>query len=342
MAKINVAVIGVGSFGAKHAATLHANDRVNLVAVCDADAEAAKKCGEDCKVPYFTDYNEVLKNSEIEAVCVVTPDFLHRDIVVAALEAGKHVLCEKPLALNLEDCKVMIAAAKKTDKVFMVGQICRYTPSFKAVKEIIDRGEIGELFFIESEYAHDYSHMPKDSWRLHPDRHGLIGGGCHAVDLIRWLAGDPEEVFGYGNQKVLTDWPTNDCTVGIMKFKDGVVGKVFCSTGCKRGYTMRTVIYGTKGTIIVDNTSPFYTVYKAGEGEDEMMYGLHRYGIGIQVPVVVNNHNIAHEHNDFLDCIESGGQSKINGIEGASTVSVCTAIVKACETGMPQKVDYNF
>ena len=81
-------------------------------------------------------------------------------------------------------------AVKKTDKKFMVGQICRYTPGFKQAKEIIDSGAIGELTFVESEYAHDYSGIyAKETWRSDPVRNGVVGGGCHAVDLLRWIAG---------------------------------------------------------------------------------------------------------------------------------------------------------
>lgn len=339
--KIRMAVVGVGGFGIAHARGIVKTEGMELAMVCDINEEYAKACAKEHDVPYCLDFYEMIKDETIDGVTIATPDFMHRDMVVAALRAGKHVLCEKPLALNVEECKEMISEAKKTDRVFMVGQICRYTPSFKKTKELIESGEIGELFFIESEYAHDYSYMPDDSWRKREDRHILVGGGCHAVDLIRWLAGNPTEVFGYGNHKMLPDWPTDDCTIGVMKFEDGTVGKVFCSSGCKRRGTMRTVIYGTKGTIICDNGSNFITLYRNEMDGGEKALGADAHVLGIQIPVGVSSHNIEEEIKDFAACINGSG-TKVTAVEGASTVSVCTSIIKSCRTGLPEKVYYNF
>lgn len=340
---VKMGVIGTGSFGNMHLIGIKETIGVEVAGVCDVNEDRAKEAAELYNVPYYTDYNKLLQDETIDAVSVVTPDYLHCEMVEAALKAGKHVLCEKPLALNLEDCKKMISAAKKYDKMFMVGQICRYTPAFVAAKEIVDRGEIGEIFFMESEYAHDYAYMKgNDNWRKRPDRHGLIGGGCHAVDLIRWFVGDPYEVFGYSNHFMLPEWPTADCTIGVMKFESGAIGKVFCSTGCKRDYTMRTVIYGTKGTIIVDNTSTHFTLYKAGEKDGDKIYGSDNHCVPVLVPTTVANHNISNEIADFVKLITTDKEVSINAVQGASTVSVCSAIVKSCETGLPEKVDYCF
>ena len=159
-----------------------------------------------------------MERDDVDAVVVATPDQLHREMTMAALGAGKHVLCEKPMALTLEDCQAMIDASRNTDRKLMIGQICRFTPGFMRAKQLIDNGEIGELFFVESEYAHDYSKIPGtfSNWRLDPLRHGFLGGGCHAVDLVRWIAGNPYEVAAFANKKMLTDWPTDDCTIAIM------------------------------------------------------------------------------------------------------------------------------
>ena len=123
---------------------------------------------------------------------------------------------------------------------------------------LIDAGRIGELFFVESEYAHDYSTAARgwNDWRVDSNRprEPYLGGGCHAVDLLRWIAGNPSEIMAYSNHKCLTDWPVDDCTISMMKFPNNVIGKVFVSIGCKRDYTMRSVFYGTRGTIIADNT----------------------------------------------------------------------------------------
>lgn len=338
--KIKMGVIGL-RFGRQHAKAIYDSEKADLTVVCDIDEERAKMYAEKYNVPYTTDYKEVLAMKDLDAISVAAPDQLHCEIVLSAIAAGKHVLCEKPLALKLDECKKMIEAAEKSGVTLMVGQICRYTPGFKKAKEIIDAGDIGDIFFIESEYAHDYSAMTCE-WRKTPERHGLIGGGCHAVDLMRWIAGDPCEVFGYGNHMMLPDWPTDDCTIGIMKFPSGALGKVFCSTGCKRNYTMRTVIYGTLGTIIVDNKTPHMTLFRSEFEGEKMAYDSKAVNLSVQIPVSVEDHNIADEVEDFLDGILSGDGSRVTAKEGAYTVSVCTSILKACKSGLPEKVDYNF
>ncbi len=344
MKKVRIGVIGVRSFGNAHIRGIKANDNAELVAVCDVLEDVAKKASENYGVPYYLDYKELLKNDDIDAVTLALPDQIHREVAIAAMEAGKDVLCEKPMALNLEDCKAMVEASNKTGRKLMVGQICRKTPSFVLAKQMIERGEIGEVYFVESEYAHDYSKKTDATWRFDPasPRHPMIGGGCHAVDLMRWLCGDPYEVFAYGNHKILTTWPTDDCTVAIMKFPNDVVGKVFTSIGCKRKYTMRTVIYGSEGTIIVDNNSETLSLFKKeNEGSENYTDEIETQTIECRIPVIINNHNVGEEVKDFVECILNDTYPEVNGIEGGKTVAVCCAIVKSCETGKAEEPDYS-
>lgn len=340
--KIKAAVVGVHGFGKFHAEEFAKNELAELVAVCDINEEYARECGEKYAVKYVTNFDDILNDPNINAVSIALPDQLHCEYVVRALKAGKDVLCEKPLALKLDQCKEMIRVSKETGKYLMVGQICRFTPSFAKAKELVDAGEIGEIFFVESEYAHDYSHMECEWRKNDPERDGMIGGACHAVDLLRWIAGNPTEVSAYANHKMLPDWPTNDCTIAIFKFPNNVIGKVFCSTGCKRPYTMRTVLYGSKGTIIVDNTSSRFTVFKSDYmGSDEIL-GIGAVGTEINLPVVVNNHNITGEVNEFCACINEGRQPVLSAEAGAATVSICLAAIESAKKGGPVNIDYNF
>lgn len=338
---VKIAVISCAEMAQRHMKSVVECDSTELYAVCDIDPAAL----EDAKEKYHpvkavSDYHEIINDPEIEAVLIITPDQTHREIAVAALEAGKHVLCEKPMALTIEDCKAMADAARKSDKKFMVGQICRYAPGFMQAKALVDRGEIGDIFFIESEYAHDYMWYAKP-WRLDPLRHGFLGGGCHAVDLVRWIAGDPVEVMAYSNHKMLKDWPTDDCTVAIMKFPNNVIGKVFVSTGCKRNYTMRTVIYGTKGTIITDNTSKEMTVFKS-DIKDSIFDGKQcTYTTPIELSISLNSHNTTGELEEFIDCIVNDKPVKTTVMEGAKTVITALAAVESTKTGMPVKPDFN-
>lgn len=223
----------------------------------------------------------------------------------------------------------------------MIGQICRYTDSFVKAKKLVEDGEIGELFFVESEYAHDYSKIGGvGGWRVTPERHPIIGGGCHAVDLLRWIAGNPTEVTAYANNKVLTDWPIMDCTVGLLKFPNNVIGKVMTSVGCKRNYTMRTVLYGTQGTIVVDNTSNTLSVFKESFRGEDSYCDASQQTVEMKIPVRVNNHNTAAEIGDFCRCILEGTPVPTDGIEGAATISACLAIVESAKTGERVSINY--
>ncbi len=309
---------------------------IEIGAICDCDTDALRAAGEKYNIPeekQYTDYRDIISNKDINAVTVAIPDQQHKQVATDLLRAGKHVLCEKPLALTREDIEDIVKAANESGCKFMVGQICRFTPAFIKAKEIIDSGLIGEIYFVESEYAHDYMYLV-ETWRADPKRHGVIGGGCHAVDLLRWLAGDPTEVMAYGTHKLLPTVPYDDATIAIMKFPNDVIGKVFVSTGCKRNYTMRTLIYGTKGTIICDNTSPELQLFVIGE--DEMA---HEPQI---IEVEVNNHNAAAEFGVFADAILNDTPVATDATEGAKTVEVCLAIVESAKIGKPVNPNYNF
>lgn len=340
--KINIAVIGgAGTFGRQHVIAVKKLDCANLVAVCD-DIEKIKKDELLDGTDAYSDYRELLKRDDIDAVTVAVPDQIHGEIVIDCLKAGLNVLCEKPMALKSEHCAKMIDAWRKSGKKLMIGQTCRYAPAFAEAKKIVENGAIGEIFFVESEYAHDYSKLTHAPWRFDKEnpRHTVIGGGCHAVDLLRWIAGNPTQVFAYSNKKVLKDWPTDDCTIAVLKFPNDVCGKVFVSSGCKRRYTMRTLIYGDKGTVIVDNKSDTFSLFKSVKEGKEEYHGVESMVVEEKIPVQINDHNVIAEIRDFCEAIINDTKIATDGYEGAATVAVCEAIVRSAETGMPEKVEY--
>lgn len=348
MKKLKYGVIGCGVFGEHQIMGIVNLPQAELVALCDVNEERCKEMAEKYgAAKVYTDYHKLVEDEAVEAVIVVTPDQAHAAISIAAMKAGKHVLCEKPMSLSLDECKEMIRVSEETGRKLMVGQICRMAPGFIEAKRLVDSGVIGDLFYVESEYAHDYSKIPgSDNWRTTPERHPIIGGACHAIDLLRWIAGNPTETSAYSNHKVLTDWPVDDCTVAIFKFPNQVIGKVFCSIGCKRDYTMRTVLYGTKGTITVNNTDPCIRVNRSrvcangpvldGVWEEE------EHELSLIKPISVNNHNTAGENEQFCNAVLNDTPVPTDGREGARTVAVCRAVVASCKSGQTEKIDYNF
>ena len=332
--KLRVANIGM-KFGMSHVEGAMGYG-AEIAAICDSNEENLRFAGERYSIPeekWYLNYKDLLDSDEIDVVTIAVPDQEHVKMSCEFLRAGKHVLCEKPLALTREELEEIVRVSDESGAKFMVGQICRFTPAFEKAKELIESGVIGELYFVESEYAHDYMKLC-DNWRADPRRHGVIGGGCHAVDLLRWLAGDPKEVFAYGTHKLLPMVPYDDATIAIMKFDDNLAGKVFVSTGCKRDYTMRTVIYGTKGTIICDNTSPTMTLFTVDEE------GVTKEAQTIEVEV--NNHNALKEFAVLADAIVNDKPVLTDAREGAKTVEVCLSIVEAATTGKIVEPNYKF
>ncbi|MBE6621379.1 MAG: Gfo/Idh/MocA family oxidoreductase [Ruminococcaceae bacterium] len=336
--KLVVAVVGVAIMGELHLKGILDYENAVLGAICDSNPDRLKTIGDRYGIPEekrYSDHKQLLNDPDVEAVVLSVPDQLHLPMSEEFLAAGKHVLCEKPLALTRSELDAIIAAANKSDRTFMVGQICRFTPAFVKAKEIIDAGTIGELYFVESEYAHDYETITH-TWRGDPNRHGVVGGGCHAVDLLRWIAGDPEEVFAYGVHKLLPHVSYDDATISVLKFPNKVVGKIFVSTGCKRDYTMRTLFYGTKGTIICDNHSKELTLFTLQENSTAVNL------TPTMVPIEVAHHNTTGEFKTFADIILNGEPLVMTAVEGAKTVAACMAIVESSKTGKPVKPDYNF
>lgn len=279
---------------------------------------------------------EELCATDADIIIVATPDHVHVEQCVMALEAGKHVICEKPLAPTVADCRKIIDAVNKSGKFFMTGQVCRYAPGFRAAKKLYESGRIGDLVYIESEYAHDYDKARGfKNWRMDPEikREGFLGGGCHALDLVRWIAGNPIEVFSYMNHKILTDWPTCDTGVAVAKFPNDVIGRIFVSTGIKRPYTMRTVLYGTRGTIICDNTSPSIQI---AEKDLEDATGKLDFNT---IPVNIASHNVASELKDFVDGLKENRQCPTDVWQGTRTVAFAEAALRSARSGKPEKVD---
>lgn len=334
---LNVGVISCSDMAQSHMLAVKNHEQAYLAAICDVDEEKLREAGDKMGVEArYTDYRELLRHPGLDVVIIVTPDQLHREMVEESLKVGLHVLCEKPLALLREDLNAIVAASRASDKKLMVGQICRFTPGFAKAKELIDAGELGDIYYVESEYAHDYQDiLSENGWRSDPNRNGVVGGGCHAVDLLRWVAGDPIEVTAYANHKMLPIVPYDDCTIAILRFENDVIGKVFVSTGCKRAYTMRSSFYGTKGTVVCDNTSSSITFYKSQEENPAELEER-------EIEVDIANHNTFGEFRAFADAILNDKPVPTDALQGAKTIAACMAIVDSANERRTIAPDYNF
>ncbi|MBS5481350.1 MAG: Gfo/Idh/MocA family oxidoreductase [Clostridiales bacterium] len=244
MSKLKIGIIGCGGISnGKHMPALsRLSDKVEMVAFCDIIVEraqeAAKKYGtSDAKV--YEDYHQLLEDKSIDVVHVLTPNRSHCEITVAALEAGKHVMCEKPMAKTAADARKMLEAAKRSGKKLTIGYQNRCRPDSLLLKKAVDRGDLGEIYFAK---AHAIRRRAVPTWGVFLNEYEQGGGplidiGTHALDLTLWMMNNykPKAVLGQTFKKLgkqtetgnaWGDWDPEKFTVedsafGFITMQDG-------------------------------------------------------------------------------------------------------------------------
>ena len=225
MKKAGFGVIGLGTFGRNHVAAYAEHPFAELVAVCDVKEELAKETADSYNVKYYVDYREMLEDPRIEAVSVATPDFLHKEPVIACSEKGKHILCEKPLATTVDDAEKMVSAVEKAGVTMMVDFHNRWNPPFALTKESVEKGELGEPVHAYIR-LNDTIYVPTKmlSWA---DKSSVLWFlGSHSVDLVRWIFNsDAVEVYATYGMKVLRTRgiETPDYYQYVIRFGNGAV-----------------------------------------------------------------------------------------------------------------------
>ena len=330
---LGVAVFGCGGGGLMHISHYLWHPETAVRAVFDISDQRFGDLDE--RFPFMakdvqriTDFEVVLAREDIDIVSVCTPDHTHADYVVAALQAGKHVLCEKPMATTLEDCQRIIRAADTASTTFCVFQQMRFVLRNVAIKQLIDSGDIGDIFYIETGYIHDMRHRATEfsQWRMDPERfQHPIFGGCHHIDLVRWLSGEIEEVYTIGSQKGLPGYPVDDTYVTAVRLRSGAVGYILTTFGPRVPREFHPIrVYGTKGsihdgTVFLDNGSQVQSRPLGARGYRG-------------VP------DFRAQVSHFVDCVRGRDQPMVTARDGARTVAVCWAAVESWKTGRPVAV----
>jgi predicted dehydrogenase len=275
--RAGVGVIGAGILGEEHALVFSHTPEIDLVAVCDTNAERAKAVAAKYGAPFwYTDYQELLKHPNIQAVSVATPDFAHRDITLAAVQAGMHVLVEKPLATNLKEAEEIAAAVKAAGVKFMVDYQNRVNPPFVAARNSIEAGEIGRP-------AYGYIRLSNTTWvpmemlTWGARSSSLWFLGIHCIDVMRWLLADEvRRVYAVTRSGILKDLgvETQDFHVAIAEFRNGTVVTFENAWILPRSqpmvYDFKLELLGSQGQINI-NTSHNGALEKHVDGK--MLYG---------------------------------------------------------------------
>ncbi|CAN5579481.1 Gfo/Idh/MocA family oxidoreductase [soil metagenome] len=256
---IGIGVIGVG-MGANVLPINHdPTSRLEVRAVCAQTEGRAKNIAETWQLPFWTiDYQALIARPDIDIVAIYSPDHLHTEHVSAALQAGKHVICTKPMCTSVEDAAKLVKLVEQTGLKFLVGQTMRFDPEFSGAKRLFDDGDLGEIIFAEAHYVHDArGFFPTTPWRLQAPQDLMFGGASHPIDLLRWFLGDVEEVHAYGRKGNLTpDYPYEDNYLINLKFKNGVIARVLAAYGLVEPPMpmMGLGLYGAKASLHADFT----------------------------------------------------------------------------------------
>ena len=335
MDKVGYGVIGLGQFGEKHTQVLSSLPNVDLIAVCSRRKERAKEVAEKYGAKkWYTDFNEMLENKEIEAVSIVTAEPEHREPTVAAAKKGKHILLEKPMAMNLEDADAMIKATQKAGIFFMVGHILRFCTSYVIAKQKIDEGKIGNILSL---YAR--RNLPARITDHYLRRiSSIIGDGLHDTDLMLWYTGAQVKSV-YASSVSARNLANPDIGWSMYKFDSGAVGICestwFLPEKTPFNIDARMEIIGTEGAIYIDLSNEGVAINNKNGW---------RYPDTIHWPVQHGKRVgcLKEEISYFVDCVTRGEEPNIIKPEEArAAIEVVIAADKSAKTGkiisLPEK-----
>lgn len=337
--KIGVGVVGVG-IGRLHIQGYIQCPEAQVLAVCDANEDRARRVATEFGIPHvFTDYEEMLKLEGIDAVSVCTPNYLHAPMTIAAFEAGKHVICEKPLAMTPEEGQAMVDAGKKAGKIFMTAFNNRFRGDTQVLKRFIEEGELGDIYYAKTGWIRRKGIPGMGSWFTTKCQSGggpLIDIGVHVLDLALWLMGNPKAVTVTGSTYSIFGvkgegtgkWGTPE-KGGVCDVEDLAAAFIRLDTGATifleaswASHIERDRIYtslmGTKGGADID---PF-RIYK----------DLHGTGVDI-TPSFPNQSGHMMEIKHFVECLVEGKEPISTGEHGLEVTKILDAIYRSAETG---------
>lgn len=333
MSTIGFGVIGCGGISNAHLTPLSKRDDARIVCVSDINPEAARGQAEKYGAEkWVTDARELLAMPEVDAVVVCTPTFLHPEGVLAAAAAGKHILCEKPIALSLEDADRMIAACDKAGVLFMIAFVRRFCSEWLKLRDIIQSGEMGRPVLWRGVSGSSGPHSP---WFLDAEKGGgpFIDGCVHDWDFARFTFGEPEVVLASVRHMKEGDSTSLDTGSAIVRFQSGdelmrswtwgLPGRACRSQG------MHDVI-GPKGALRFPGapaagSSMNQFVLTDGDGVEH----------ALEYPHAGGPDWFAAQMDHFVSCIKEGKQPSVTGEDGKKAIAIALAVLEAGRTHKP-------
>jgi predicted dehydrogenase len=330
MEKTRIAIIGTGTIGRQAATYLSGSPHAELVAVSDISENVGRDVAKTFGIKeYYNDYNEMLRKSSIDAVFIATPDFAHREPLIACAKAGKAILVEKPLATSLDEADMIVEAVDKYNTILMVNYRMRWCPSYIEAKTQIDKGNLGDIVLAYAKKDDTIAVSTENiKWVEKTSPASFLSS--HDIDAVRWFIGsEASEVYASGVSKVLKKRNINtfDAIQALVKFKNGAT-TVFQSSWIYPNTYPTSVdaiiqIIGTKGSLIIDRVRTDMEVYL----EDTSSF--------------FNNAKVTTlpgSFSYFLNCLASDEKPSPSAQDGRAIVEIVSAIHKSIDTGNPIKI----
>ncbi|SFD17285.1 inositol 2-dehydrogenase [Clostridium uliginosum] len=341
MKKIKFGIVGLGRLGEKHAENLAFRiPNAELLAVCSVVKEEVDEVQEKWQIKYgYTNFDEMLKNLELDAIFISSPSEFHCEQIEKALAAGFHVFTEKPLGITVNEVKKVSEVVNKyNDKIFMVGFMRRYDKSYAYAKEKIEKGEIGKPVMIRC-YGFDPAQAIQGFLKFAKNANSgglFLDMSIHDLDLARWyLSSEATKVwaiggsYGYPEISEIDDAETG---VALAQFENGTMGVFAASRNCAHGYHIETEIIGTKGTLRI-GTIPeknLVTVFTPDGAKIECSSGfLERF-----------EQAYLSEVEEFVKCIIENRKPNVTVEDGIKSTILGYACKKSFETGELVKIEY--
>lgn len=340
--RARIGLIGFGAWGRYHAAAIAKTEGAELVAICDEiseSCEAARELYPDAAI--FSDYRELLARADVDVVDIVLPNHLHRDVAVAALSAGKHLLLEKPMALSVEECSDVIELARERGRALAIVHEFRLSSLWAKVKEMVDAGAVGEPQYVLVELARNPYRRGEGDWRFDIERVGdwILEEPIHFFDLARWYlssAGEPQTVYAAANSRQAGHPELQDNFSAILRFEGGEYAVVSQTLGAfEHHHTVK--ITGSRGALwaswsgALDRTLHPTFFLRAFDGEEVR-----------EIPIEKMTGEV-YELEDqiaaFVGSLHTGAPLTTTGEDGRWAVGMCVAAVRSVATGRPVRMD---
>ncbi len=331
MKRLNFAIIGCGRIAERHAKQIATYGK--LVAVCDVVQQKASQLGNEYQAATYIDYKQILQEAKADVVVICTPNGLHAMQAIEALEAGFHVLVEKPMAISSGDCKAMMAAAEKANRRLFVVKQNRYNPPVAAVKQLLDSGQLGELY---SAQINCYWNRPpayyNDGWRGTKELDGgtLYTQFSHFVDLLYWMFGDVDNITAftgnYAHKKIIC---FEDCGIVNMKMNNGMLAALhYTVNSFSKNMEGSITLFSEKATVKIGGEYLNTLEYQATDGlvidVEQKPTQANDYGF---YQGSMSNHHKVYQH--LAECLSGDAAFETNAFEAYKAVEIIERIYAA-------------